>query len=108
MKSDLYKIKVFNRETQTASDEEVHGKVEDRGNLIIHESRNGKEGSWTIAHKHTGASIADPFTSLPLSKARRICRKIRRWSCWKRKSVKAVRNSITEGQLKKLEREVKR
>ena len=108
MKSDLYKIKVFNKETHTASDEERTGKVEERGNLIIHESRNGKEGTWTIAHKHTGAAIADPFLSLPLSKARRICRKIKRWSCWQRKSVKAVRNSITEGQLKKLEREVKR
>ena len=107
MKSDLYKIKVFHQETMTSSVEEVYGKVEDRGNLIIHEAHNKKQG-WTIAHKHTGASIADPFTSLSLSQARRICRKIKRWSCWKRKSVDAVRNSITEGQLKKLEREVKR
>ena len=108
MKSDLYKIKVFNRETHTASDEEVNGKVEERGNLIIHQSYKGEEGQWTIAHKHTGAAIADPFLSLSLSQARRICRKIKRWSCWKRKSVKAVRNAITEGQLKKLEKEVKR
>ena len=108
MKSDLYKIKVFNKETHTASDEERTGKVEERGNLMIHESRNGKEGSWTIAHKHTGAAIADPFLSLSLSQARRICRKVKRWSCWKRKSIDAVRNSITQGQLKKLEREVKR
>tara|TARA_R100000808_G_scaffold24954_1_gene59864 strand:- start:4378 stop:4704 length:327 start_codon:yes stop_codon:yes gene_type:complete len=108
MKSDLYKIKVFNRETQTSSDEEHHGQVEDRGNLIIHESHSGKEGTWTIAHKHTGAAIAPSFLSLSLSQARRICRKVKRWSCWKRKSVKAVRNAITEGQLKKLKKELNR
>ena len=63
MKSDLYKIKVFHQESMTSSDKEVHGKVEERGNLIIHEAHSGKEGTWTIAHKHTGAAIASPFLS---------------------------------------------
>ena len=106
MRSDLYKIKLINNRTNKITEVKRKGKIERRGNLYIRKRYRGREGQWSVIHRYTDSAIIKPFLRLTLSQARRVCQNIGHWQCWKRKSVKGVRDGLTEAQRRKILKQV--